>query len=55
MLQKIGNFIPEHDIVISQKMKNVKINQFWLTLIGKLLWDFFSERRRKFRLSIPVI
>jgi len=22
-------------------MKNVKINQFWLTLIGKLLWDFF--------------
>jgi len=43
MLQKIGNYIPEHDIVISQKMKNVKINQFWLTLIRKLLWDFFRN------------
>jgi hypothetical protein len=31
---KIANFVPEHDNAISRKMKNVKINQFWLTLMG---------------------
>jgi len=48
-LQKIGNFFPEHDSAISQKIKNVEINHFCFTLIGKLgkiAVGLFSERRK---------
>jgi len=33
---KIGNFIPEHDSAISRNKKNVEVNHFRLTLMGKL-------------------